>query len=69
MTKPRKFPAQLMFEDGRTHEALVPYTKDGGLPDLVEIGGASLKRRFKKTRQKTPLGQWIYREVKAKVKP
>lgn len=66
MTKPRKFPAQLMFEDGRTHEALVPYTKEGGLPDVVEAGGGSKKRRFKKTRQKTPLGQFIYREVKGK---
>lgn len=64
MTKAKRFPAQLMFEDGRTHEALIPYTKDGGLPDLVETGGGTLKRRFKKTKQKTALGQYVYREVK-----
>jgi hypothetical protein len=65
MTKaPRRFTAVMINGDKKYVEIHVPYGKDGSIPNVVEIGSRTHKKRFKRTGKKLE-GKWIYREIKS----
>jgi len=62
MAPPKRFTAQLLLSDGKTIAILVPYSNDGSIPSIIEVGAKTHRKRFKKTGKKTALGEWIYGE-------